>query len=192
MIELLVVVAIMAIISGTLVSFSRIGHDQVTLYVEASKVIDVILRSKSLAISAYRDPDVSRVTCAHGLSIDLASDPGKFSLNRYLKKLQPDPSIPVPLCANIGSSTSIISNYDRVVAERGEYVLSRNVVFDASETTAADIVFRPPDPQIYFFAPDGTKLRASSSSIVVKNKNGSGRIRITVGQGGQVAYNFID
>jgi len=188
-IELLVVVAIMAITAGTLVSFNRLGQDQVTMYVEASKIVDVILRAKSLAISAYREP--GRATCAHGIFIDTATNPGTFSLNRYLKKEATGGSSPVP-CASIGSSTSKISYYDPRVVESSSSTLSRGIVFDAVETNISNIIFRPPDPEIFFFNPNGDISLGRTGTIVIKNSNSGDKIRIVVGQGGQITYNFID
>ncbi|MEK7094183.1 MAG: prepilin-type N-terminal cleavage/methylation domain-containing protein [Patescibacteria group bacterium] len=200
-IELLVVVAIMAITSATLISFNRLGQDQTTLYVEASRVIDIILRAKSLAISAYRDPG-GRLTCAHGLHIDQLSSPASggsasptgnksFSLSAYLKK-EAGGTDPVFPCADITSSTARMDNYDRVVVQSSVYQLASGITFDRAETNAADIIFRPPDPQIVFFKPDGTPFPNSSTSIVITSKDGSDKIRISVGQGGQVTYNFVD
>jgi hypothetical protein len=110
-------------------------------------------------------------------------------LNRYLKKQ----SGTITPCANISSSTAVISNYDLVVAGSSSYVLAKDVVFDAVGTTISNIIFRPPDPQISFFDKNGVILpSAVNGSIVIMNSSGGGKINISVGPGGQITYNFVD
>lgn len=191
LIELLVVVAIMAITAGTLISFSKIGQDQTTLYIEASKIIDVALRAKALAISAYKDPNDTRISCAHGITLDLRPGENSFSLTRYLRKSPTDEA-----CATMGNSNllSLGDRFERAVAESSTYVLSKGIVFDLASTTISDIAFRPPDPQIFFFDKSGMlpapPLR--SGTIVIMDENGQSRIQIVIGQGGQITYNFIN
>lgn len=191
LVELFVVVAIMIMMVGVLVSFSQLGQDQTNLYVEASKIIDVVLRSKSLAISAYRDPNfIGRATCGHGLSIDLSGDANTFHLVRYLKGEDPTDEP----CSAIGnpSPNPLGARYDRAVAESSTYELAGGIRFDSTLTNVADVVFRPPDPQLYFFGQDGMILPlTSTSSIVIQDNGGRSKIRIVVGPGGQITYNFI-
>src|SRR5205823_134766 len=92
-VELLIVVAISAMLASIAIGYSSISRNQVALSVETAKVAESIIRAKSLAIATYASIPG---TCAYGVSVDIAQ-------NRYsIFAFTPSPAKygPVPPCPN--------------------------------------------------------------------------------------------
>lgn len=74
-IELIVVIAITGMLSGILIIYSTRSRSQITLYVEAAKVTQILMRAKSLALSTYSLPVVP---CGYGVSFGYGGAPPVF------------------------------------------------------------------------------------------------------------------
>jgi len=71
-VELLVVMAISAMLAGIAITYSNISKNQIALSVEASKIGGTLYRTKDLAIATYNAParPGSTKTCGYGMLID--------------------------------------------------------------------------------------------------------------------------
>src|SRR5206468_841965 len=83
--EILVVIGITLMISALAITYKSQSQRQVSLYVETQRVVELILRAKSLAVSTYKDPntvsDPTLVACGYGIDINYASN--TYSLFSY-------------------------------------------------------------------------------------------------------------
>jgi len=185
LIELIVVFAISLMVFGVVISYGGIGEEQVKLYTETARVVQSVLQSRSLAITAYLEFGLR--ICGHGVWI---IDEKRFALVRYLRQAGDD-SIE---CVQIGAPNQNINNFDYSSDDAVLTVdtLVPGVTFDLeSSDTARQILFRPPDPDIYFYDENGNIFdRARESSFYIVGDQG-GRMKITIGQGGQVTYGFV-
>jgi len=180
-IELLVVVAIMILLSGFAITYSNISEEQINLYTETAKVVQAILTSRSLAVTSYLVPG-ERV-CGHGFRL---KDANTFEVVRYIRLADPSSA-----CVEISNDSQNVSNSYNVVAT-STYDFVNGVTFDESIDPSSIpyfILFRPPDPDIFFYHKDGLIFdsNVTETALILKGQHG-GKMRIVVGQGGQINY----
>ena len=71
LIEMLVVIAVTAILTGMVLVYNRSGEKQIILHRDEARVVGVINRAKSLALQNFRDPTLSGYDfCAFGVHFD--------------------------------------------------------------------------------------------------------------------------
>lgn len=193
LIELLVVVSITILLSGLIVSFSSTSEEQTNLYVQTAKVIQEILRARSFAVTAYLPAVSEERVCGHGFYVNSAK---KFALVRYIRNCPNGvencpagngPPNESPLCRQIGETDQNIDKYIRVVYSTG--ALEAGAGFDLNGFEVRDIIFRPPNPRIFFYDRSGRLLSVNETDILLQGARGL-KIRLTVGQGGQISYKF--
>ena len=178
LIELLVVLAITSMLSSALLLYNHTTREQVALYTEEAKFVQVLYRAKSLSLSTFRQPSSSK-SCGYGVHIDYGSM--TYALFRYAQ-----PSGGVPCRA--------ISSIDRANSEETlfSYALGRDVVFLASPPNAGarfdDILFVPPDPVTLIFNFPGTLVQGGFGNVVLATEDGSAQTTVTVNSGGQVTF----
>jgi prepilin-type N-terminal cleavage/methylation domain-containing protein len=189
LIELLVVVAISAMMFGVIISYGGVGEEQVLINTETARVIQNVLRSRSLAVTAYLQSGLK--ICGHGIWI---IDEDRFALVRFLRKEDDGSGSLGPPCKDIGlPGQNLINNYDYDIPAALLTLdkLAPGVTFDVPAGAASFILFRPPDPDIFFYGQDGVIFdRTQESSFYLNGRKGS-RMVITIGQGGQVNYGVV-
>lgn len=159
LVEVLVTVSITAMLTSVLVLYSRTGERQILLFREQSKVINLIARSKSLALQTYIDGTSS---CGYGIHFSL---PDTMILFRDL--------------------SADCANSDNIYSGPGEdfshLILSSGIVFSATEIN--DILFIPPDPTVKL-NPDQV-----SGIITLQTADGGTSARIKLNNSGQISVN---
>ncbi len=82
LIEILIVVAISALLAGLVITYSSVGRNEVALSVQSTAIAQTLSRAKSLAIAAYgsQTPGAPHV-CGYGVAFDFAAD--TYSLVSY-------------------------------------------------------------------------------------------------------------
>jgi prepilin-type N-terminal cleavage/methylation domain-containing protein len=163
-IELLVVVAITALLAGFVFSIGGNGRQQLTLMVERAKIAQVIFRARSLAISTYNQPVPP---CAYGVHFDYGH--GTYALNSYT-----------------GTPCSSISNVSGVSTPVETYKLGAGVVYGTGSSPLSDILFFPPDPATLVFINAGAT--SSEASVYLSTSDGSGGSSIDVSSAGQITF----
>lgn len=171
LIELLIAVAITAVLSSILILYSATGRAQVALYVEEAKIAQLVLKSKSLAIATYANPGQS--TCGYGLHIDYET--GRYSVFSYRTSD----------CSNIfGIDTADPMKYKEIES----YSLSSDIVFQSGSSGNLDsVLFVPPDPKTLIWSGGGA-LTGNFGSIELKTLSGSASAKILVTIGGQITF----
>jgi len=181
----MVVLAITVIVFGVMIIYGNVGDEQIKIYTDSASVIQSVLRSRSLAITAYW-PEGRRV-CGYGFHIK--NNGKEYEIIRYERK--GDPSA---LCRDIGNEGVDVKDKYHLEVESTNSLNTGNK-FDLDQTLPGNekipfyILFRPPDPDIYFYNQDGLIFDSADTevSFVVKSDKGS-KMRISVGVGGQVTY----
>ena len=59
LIELVIVIGIVGVLTGGMVFYSRSAERQIILFRDQAKIVEALLRAKSLTISTYIDIDAS-------------------------------------------------------------------------------------------------------------------------------------
>lgn len=191
LIEILVVVAISAMVSVIALSYTTIARNQVALSVETAKVAQSILRAKNLAVATY---NTSPGTCGYGVTINI---PGNtYSIFAY------DPATstygPIPPCPSIASTTAAgVTSTEEVFypdLQSAWQVSLANGVYLKSGGANADLVtviFYPPAPTT-LLSGDGATLNppatASALNVYLSTVDGSANSVITVNPAGQVTF----
>ena len=157
LIELLVSVTVTALLSSFVIVYTTSGRAQTALYVEQSKVIQVIVRAKSLAISTY---DAPAPLCGYGVHFD--PDAGTYDLFSYrsldcvhISFIDPDAS----------------ANY----VSLHRYLLPQNLMLRDGEDAIRDVLFIPPDPK--------TLLWKESEGVLIPIERGAGKVYLAAKNG---------
>lgn len=121
LIETLVVMAIIAILSGMTIAYTRSSGQRIVLFTDQAAVMNVLNRAKSLALERYKQGSAS--FCAFGVAFDAAA--GTYTIV----------GVPAPAsgnCPMAGPYTTLEG-----------YMLDRRVVF-SSLPSASPILFTAP------------------------------------------------
>lgn len=177
LIELLVVLGILSILSGSLILYNHTTRQQVALYTEEAKLVQIISRAKSLSLSTYRESSSAQV-CGYGVHVDYGRMTyALFSYDRGRCPVQ---------CKNISAI-----DYGSCGNEMVSYPLSRELTLLASPPAGGfridDVLFVPPDPTTLINS-GGVLIQSGSGVIVLQTQNGSALSTITVNSNGQVTF----
>jgi len=181
LVEILVTVSVMAMLSSALVLHNRSNQSQLVLYREQAKIINTILRAKSLALNTY---DTAGAPCAYGVHF------GKDSKGNWEYRIFQD------LDANsekTGCSTDGLKadnkysggespnseDLDLPIVEK----LSSGIKF-SEPLGFTDIVFIPPDPTAVI-----TPIPADDSAVLVITSSNRDSKKVKINLFGQVTTN---
>jgi type II secretory pathway pseudopilin PulG len=177
-IELLVVVAISAMLSTLAILYSSIGRNQISLTVEESKIAQFILQAKALSIATYTN---SSDVCGYGVRIDVADQ--TYSIFAY----SPVGSPPCPSVAGITG----ISSSDEAPAAQGTWQVpvSSGVQLTSDIDSLAAVMFYPPDPDVFLSEDNATfDAPAKTLHIYLRTVDGKNSATISVNPEGQVSF----
>jgi prepilin-type N-terminal cleavage/methylation domain-containing protein len=196
LIEMLVVLAITALLSGLAIVYSHIGQNQIALSIEESKVAQLILEAKELSIATY---STDSPTCAYGVQFDLASS--TYSLFEY-NSAESLPAYPGrPICPSLASTSIAIDPgaVDEYAAGSWQIHTAQGVKLDdpgVASGTIQDVLFYPPDP-CTLISLDGETFESDCSAVngnppeesyvYLSTTDGSASRTITVNPAGQVS-----
>ncbi|HEY5221337.1 MAG TPA: prepilin-type N-terminal cleavage/methylation domain-containing protein [Candidatus Paceibacterota bacterium] len=199
LIEILIVIAITAVLSGLAIGYSHVGQDQISLSIEESKVAQMILEAKELSIATYSQ---NNATCAYGVEFDFATS--SYSLFEYNSATSTG-SGSRSTCPSIASTSAAIDqgaiakytsgNWQVPTASGVILVSSTNPIASA---TIQDILFYPPNPCTLISLVGQTTFQSDCNSgtnnnpppeayIYLRTTNGSLSRTITVNPAGQVS-----
>lgn len=198
LIEMLIVVAITAMLASFSIIYTRIGQNQIALSIEESKVAQLILEAKELSIATYSQHSA---TCAYGVQFDYASS--TYSLFAYNAASTSTPGYQgrmiCPSIANTSAAFDVgaVSEYAggswQVHTVQGVTLIAGS---GAVSGTIQDVLFYPPNPctmigfvgqsalQQNCVAPGGPP---TTGYIYLKTADGSAMRVISVSLGGQVS-----
>jgi prepilin-type N-terminal cleavage/methylation domain-containing protein len=199
LVEILIVVAITALLSGIAIVYSHVGQNQIALSVEESKIAQLILESKELSVATY-STDVA--TCGYGIHFDYASS--TYSLFEY-DSASPAPGGGREVCPTIASTTDPANGsgieqyeYKYVSGSYGVHMAPGVTIVNAgaASDTIQDVLFYPPDPCTLISLDGATFLESctsagnappSESYVYLQTSDGSEARAISVSPAGQVS-----
>lgn len=202
-IELLIVVAISAILSAAAIVYTNVARNQTALSIQAATVTGSILHAKELAIATYNaSPPGSPKVCGYGTSFNIASN--TYSLFAYEPLPSKYPDIPLSgsalrSCPSIASTTAGgISGQEMAQVSPGTWNVSLSPMRGAGNVTLrsgggtddlAVVLFYPPDPKTLLSSDGATFLTPSETlSVHLTTLNGAASTTVSVNPAGQVNF----
>jgi prepilin-type N-terminal cleavage/methylation domain-containing protein len=189
LIEILVVVAVTAIISTLAIVYSHTGQNEVNLSIEASKISELILQAKQLSVATY---SANSQTCAYGVHFDFTDQ--TYSLFAYDSETSTNGS--APFCPSFASTTAAgVITADMVPYLGGatfQIPTTQGVVIESSSQNndvLTDVLFYPPNPATLISVDDATfPTPTPSANVYLKTADGKSSMTISVTSAGQVGY----
>lgn len=162
-IEMMVVLGILVLLTSLLVLYNRSGERQLLVLREKARLVGTLLRAKSLAINTFVEDEPA---CGYGVHID----PPRYFIFR-------DRAIDCRTGDHIYTEASddIVPGTDVVVP----------AAISMSFVGATDIVFVPPDPQV--FLNGGTAIETALISLATSD--GATETGVLITNAGQISEN---
>jgi prepilin-type N-terminal cleavage/methylation domain-containing protein len=154
LIEVLTVIALMAMLSALVITYSSASRNEVSVSVEAAKISQTIFQAKTLAIATYAN---SSFSCGYGVSFDYNDGNGTYSIFAY------NPSGVSSCPSSAAVATSSVSSDDIAPYSSSTWKISvaRGVRLQKGPNSIAFVLFYPPDPTT-FISRDGTTFTDTS------------------------------
>lgn len=168
LIEMLIITGVMAMVASSMVAYSSSGRAQINLATETSKLAQLIIRAKSLAIATY---GADSSICGYGIEFDYA--------NRLYRL------VAYSFSPNCESANPIISN--RSVMEKHSLVSGISISQSAAGPVT-DILFAPPDPTVLSVDNSGGLNKNTGGAVQINRIDGLGSKTVSVGSSGQITF----
>jgi type II secretory pathway pseudopilin PulG len=179
LVEIIVVTSIVMLLSTVLIVYSNSSRQQIAAFVEAVKISQLILRSKSLAVSTYSQQGVA---CAYGLRV-------YYDTNRY--ELVTYDIAGITDCRRDDTDVTFINDHLEPLSG-ASYNINPDLVFDREGGNLNDgdsldyVLFFPPNPDTVLVS--GGFIVPDERSIFIKTRDKKLTKRVTVNQAGQVSF----
>lgn len=182
LIELIVFIAISAVLSSLAITYSNVGRNQVALSLEAAKISQFILQAKELAIATYGTSS----SCGFGVVFNFLSNPQTYSVFAY----SPAGAPPCPAAANV---TNIKSNDIKEYTPGTWGVSVAQGVLLTSDQFAdglGAVLFYPPVPSVFLSRDKQAQYGFTNaiSNIYLKTTDGQNSLTLSVNPQGQVSF----
>jgi prepilin-type N-terminal cleavage/methylation domain-containing protein len=166
LIEILIVLAITALLSSLAIVYTHVGQNQISLSIEESKVAQLILEAKELSVATYSS---NSPTCAYGVAFNYASS--SYSLFAYNAAVTSSLYGGRQICPSLASTSVAIASSAIQQYQSGSWQVhtAQGVVLVSStdpvaSDTIQDILFYPPNP-CTLISLDGQTFQSDCSSI---------------------------
>jgi prepilin-type N-terminal cleavage/methylation domain-containing protein len=171
LIEILIVIAITALLAGLILTYSSSSRDQVSLYVEEAKLSQTIAKAKSLTISTYNLPEVP---CGYGVHMDyVTSTYTLFSYN------DPDPKSKCDF-------TLLDPSFETPITV---VQLPANLAFKAPNAASVDdILFLPPNPDTWIWLEGAGAVTSTEGKVSLVSRSGTYSVNVSVSSAGQITF----
>lgn len=184
LIEILVVIAITAILSGYLASYSRSSRRQIALYIEQQKIAGLIFKAKSLAIESF--VATGQGNCGYGLAMDYPRKSyGIFYYATSTASNSPK-SIQCPAIKKNGKL-----DLGQITAFSDKTFINTSTIAFTNPSPLPDalyyVLFVPPDPQTLIVDRNGD-IMPGSATVYLQTSDGLTKAMVTVNPAGQVNF----
>jgi prepilin-type N-terminal cleavage/methylation domain-containing protein len=172
MIEMLIVVAVTAMLSSFLLLYNSTSRQQVALFVERAKMSQVMQKAKSFSIASYATTEEA---CGYGVEVDYITR--SYFIFRYAK----------PAASSCEEITIIgTSENDPNIQPLASYTYELNsaLVFDRPDDAIESVLFIPPDPRVLVRTGD---IILRSGGIYMATRDHSATASVLVGVAGQIS-----
>jgi prepilin-type N-terminal cleavage/methylation domain-containing protein len=176
-IELLIVIAVSAMLAAIAIVYTRSGQSRVALSVEAAKISGFMLRAKELAVATYSG---SGASCGYGVAFDITNQ--TYSIFSY----NPAGAPPCPRASNIVS----IAPSDIASSTPGTWnvPMPPGVIMQSGSNcdSIQYVLFYPPAPTVFLVDNGLAGFAHQTSYVYLSTTDGNASEVITVNQAGQV------
>ena len=172
MVELLVTVAVTALMASLIIVYGSASRQQVTLSIETAKLGQIISQAKSMSISTYNQ---TPAPCGYGVHIDYNAQ--KYYLGSY--QVLPDCKSVVSGAAFQMGWTVVLKSYALAAEVRFSYLTATNSV--------DDVFFVPPDPKTVTSV-SGLLSTQASGNVFLVTKDGAVTKKISINPVGQINF----
>jgi len=201
LIEILIVLAITAVLSSIAIVYTHVGQNQISLSIEESKVAQLILEAKELSVATYGSDSN---TCAYGVAFSYASpaESSTYSLFAYNAAATSSVYGGRQICPSLASTSVAFdpNTFQQYQSGSWHVHMAQGVMLVNGTSTASDtiqdILFYPPDP-CTLISTDGKTFHSNCSNITghpplaayvyLSTTDGSMARTITVNPVGQVS-----
>jgi len=163
LIEMLIVVAITAMLSSLLIIYSRTGEYQIVLFREQSKLASAIFRAKTLSVATFGGVEAP---CGYGVHLDQS---GSYFIYRIFPQGGEDCS-------------TVAKKYVDGQSEKFESDFSLPSTIGFVNFDVSDIFFMPPNPDTYIFS----NASAADAKIILSITETGSLSTVTVTRAGQI------
>jgi prepilin-type N-terminal cleavage/methylation domain-containing protein len=197
LVEILIVLAVTALLSSLAIVYTHVGQNQISLSIEESKIAQFILEAKELSVATYSS---NSPTCAYGVAFNYASS--SYSLFAYNAAVASPEYGGRQICPSLASTSVAFDTAAVQQYQSGSWQMhtAPGVVLDGSGGAASDtiqyILFYPPDPCTMINLVQQTTFLSDCSSVAgsplptvdvyLSTADGSMSRVITVNPAGQV------
>lgn len=195
LIELLVVIAISAMVSTIALIYTSTARNEVALTIETSKVAQILLQAKNLAISTY---NANPGTCGFGVMFNIPAN--MYSIFAYNPTAHLPEHAAAPPCpqSTVASTGPIFADEIKEYSAGTWHVAVANGV-KLTNGSAGDamtaVLFYPPAPDTFISRDNGSpynfldsKLVNVTSKVYLTTSDGANSAVISVNDGGQVTF----
>jgi prepilin-type N-terminal cleavage/methylation domain-containing protein len=203
LIEILIVLAITALLSSLAIVYTHVGQNQISLSIEESKIAQFILEAKELSIATYGS---NSATCAYGVAFNYASSTASSTYSLFAYNAAATSSLygGRPICPSLASTSLAIATSAIQPYQSGSWQVhtAQGVMLVNGSSTASDtiqdILFYPPDPCMLVRTGRNTFFQSicdntfpsypppSAAYVYLSTVDGSMSRTITVNPAGQV------
>lgn len=189
LIEILVVIAVTALLSTLAIVYSHVGQNEVSLSVQAEKISELILQAKELSVATY---STTSGVCAYGVHFNFTDQ--TYSLFAYNSETSTAGSaLFCPSYASTKDAGVILGDMQPYLGGgTWQIPIAPGVVIESSSPAndvLTDVLFYPPDPDTLISLDDNTFTSATSTgNIYLETADGKNSMEISVTTAGQVGY----
>lgn len=185
LIEIIIVIAISAMLATIAIAYNAGVRDEVALSVDTAKVSQTILNAKGLALAMYTGTGTGGIVCGYGVFFNAAAS--QYSIFRYMPG--------TPTCPSIASTTADgIAEADMKPYTDATYdvPLSNGVRFASGGQgdDLAVVFFYPPMPTTLLSTSTANPhaFGAGAGTVYLAAADGGASTTVSVSLGGQVSY----
>lgn len=180
LIEVLIVIAISAMLAGIAIGYSGVGRNQTALSVEETKISQFILQARTLAIATYGN---TNGVCGYGVSFNPTTQ--TYSLFAYVPGLSSCPSA----LDITPASVEDIAEQEKYTDETWQVHPESGVVLSSKSDSVATVLFYPPDPTTFLIQAGNLAIFTNqTSNVYLVTSDGTSYKTITVNSAGQVSF----
>ena len=182
LIEMLIVVAISAMLASMAIGYGGVERDQTELAVEKAKVAEFFLQARSLALATYRINGASTNACGYGVLIDDSqSPPNTYSIFAYTPVAAG--SCPSEGDVTYNSQNSLINNEAKNTDGTWQVHPQGGITISSP---ASMVFFFPPNPDTFIYDTNGNPLDEASVTLTTPDNKASATV--FVNSAGQVNF----
>jgi prepilin-type N-terminal cleavage/methylation domain-containing protein len=182
-IELLVVLAISALLSTLAITYSSVSRNYVALSVQESKLTQLILQAKALSIATYASGNGS-AACGYGVVISTSTTPQTYSIFVY----HPAGTPPCPTETTAQSNGISAAVEQSSTSATWQVPIAQGVKIQSGSNNLAAVLFYPPNPDT-LLSSDGKTFENPEAplNIYLVTIDGKNTATLTINAGGQVS-----